>query len=114
MEAYINYILGALFWLFVLVLAVKYKSYILKQAQGALEYIQSEDFREYVHGLMAQAERELATPTGQARLEAVCEMAINHLPAFMRKFISTDVMVAIINDLFKKYAVTENGHSIVK
>lgn len=114
MGNYINYILGALFGLFVLVLTIKYRSYFLKQAQEALTYIQSEDFKEYVHKLMVEAEKNLDTPTGQARLKAVCKKAMALLPAPLQRFITTQMLADLINSIFEKYAVEKDGHTVIE
>lgn len=114
MEIYINYILGALLGLFVLALIIKYKSYILKQAQEALAYIQSDDFKTDVYKLMAEAEKNLDTPTGQARLKAVCEKALALIPTPFNKFVTTQMLVDLVNSIFDKYAVKKDGHTVIE
>ena len=74
------------------------------------------------------------TKQGQERLAYVCGKLCQLVPKPLQPFVTAEKLaavvnavfdeikktlndgttVAVVNDLFKKYAVTENGHSIVK
>ena len=69
------------------------------------DFLNSEACREFIKQACIKAEKEIVgTKKGQERLTAVCEAVLNFCPAGIKKYITTEMLVEAINEIFSTIA----------
>mgnify|MGYP003299508284 CR=1 FL=1 len=81
---------------------------------NAYKYIKSDQFKDTVHKLMVMAEDVFEGSQGAKRLEWVCERAYAIIPTNIKKYVTLDMLIKLVNELFRIYAEKVGTHMIVK